>query len=149
MGKLKPDFQVSKCGDSGCKEEPLAAEEEKQVLSQNTLLKFSVLSVLKSQTLSEQRDSICSAKQSRTIFRQLDVPSAGASTRIQTRRCTSLVAQTRRTWTSHSCRERSQLHLTQPPPSAINGFSFRANSSTIVTELTMQAMIAFIDKLQI
>jgi len=29
-GLFSKDFKVSKCGDSGCKEEPLAAEEEKQ-----------------------------------------------------------------------------------------------------------------------
>ena len=39
-------LQVSKCGDSGCKEEPLAAEEERQVSSQN---------ILKSQKLSEKK----------------------------------------------------------------------------------------------
>ena len=38
--------QVSKCGESGCKEESLAVEEERQVSSQN---------ILKSQKLSERK----------------------------------------------------------------------------------------------
>ena len=45
-----------------------------------------------------------------TIFRQLDVHLAAASTRILTPPSTSLAARPRRTWTSPSCPERC------PPP---------------------------------
>ena len=107
---------MSECGKSGCKEEPLAAEEKKQVLIFDILCKWwgrwvnqnvkkggghYAIMITIDGTRWEQAPIFRN-----WIFRQLVVRSVVDWILILTPRFTSPVARTRKTWTSPWCQRR-------------------------------------------
>ena len=98
---------MSNCGKSGCKEEPLAADEEERVsffifLHSFTLLIFPPKQGFKSIFTPYHRHNL----DLEPFFRQLGVPSVARLTRILIRLFTSRGAQKKKALTSHSCQKR-------------------------------------------